>query len=101
MAYYKVKLKTNGGKASPLYKYFLIQNVSDKVLSNWSVLSTVPADSLNCVNGTASYKACVYYKICLHKSYGYLKAKEDKTILNFRVVGILMKTVNTSFICSS
>jgi len=57
MAYNEVQLKTNGGKISPFSKSFLIQNLSDRCLSNRSVLSTVPAEILNFVNVTISYKA--------------------------------------------
>ena len=55
MAFSEIKFKTNGRKGSPFYKTFLKQNISDKCLSIRSVLRTVPADSLNCVNGTVQY----------------------------------------------
>jgi len=43
----------------------------------------------------------VITKFAPQKSYGYLEAMEDKTVLNFKVAGILMKTLNTKFVSSS
>ena len=38
MAYSKVKLKSNGDRATPCFKTFLIGNMSDKFLPTWTLL---------------------------------------------------------------
>jgi hypothetical protein len=38
MAYYKAKLKSSGDRASPYFKPFWIEKLSDKYLPTWTLL---------------------------------------------------------------
>ena len=74
MAYSKAKLKSNGDKASPCFKPFLIGNMSDKFLPTWTPLCVSVRHiltSLTSFMGIPNSMRILYKTYLLTKSYVY------------------------------